>query len=46
MILVGRGLHVVFLEMLADTIIQAHSSLLLGKQRRLRGGKDTESPNN
>lgn len=43
MILMGRGLHVVFLEMLADIIIQAHSSLLLGMQRRLAVVRE-ESP--
>lgn len=38
MILVGRGLHVVLLEMLADIVIQAHSSLFLGMQRSLGAG--------
>lgn len=42
MISVGRGLHVVFLEMLADIIIQAHSSLFLGMWRSLGGVKATE----
>ena len=32
---VGRGLHAVFLAMLADTSIQASSSLFLGMQGRL-----------
>lgn len=46
MILVGRGLRVVLLEVLVDIVIQAHSSLFLGAQRRLREVKGTESPNN
>lgn len=44
--LVGRGLRAVFLQMLADIIIQAQSSSFLGTQRNLGEIKGAEGPNN
>ena len=38
MVMVGRGLRVVFLALLKDTIIQAHSSLFWACQGGWGGG--------
>lgn len=46
MIVVGRGMHVVLLAMLADIGIPVHSSLFLDVQGRLGGVKGTEGLNN